>query len=79
MNLGPLQPRTLQPNVGGVDAAALRLQSGGAALDAISGNSLMALDVWAGVSAAGRSFGTAGLPAQGDIEQTVSHILAPLG
>jgi hypothetical protein len=82
MNLGPIPSHAVSPPIGGVDAVAPRGQAGSGPLDAISGNSLIGLDVWAGVGASGRSFSATGVAsgsAAGDIEQTVSHILAPLG
>ncbi|HEV2679952.1 MAG TPA: hypothetical protein VGV14_05595 [Rhodanobacter sp.] len=82
MNLGPIPSRTVSLPVGGVDAVAIRGPAGGGPLDAISGNHLIGLDVWAGVGASDRSFQATGAsrgPALGDIEQMVSHILAPLG
>lgn len=82
MNVGDLQSRAVAPTLGGIDAVAGRAESGSRPLNAVSGNQLIGLDVWAGVSASDRSFHTAGSfssAASGDIEQVVGHILAPLG
>jgi hypothetical protein len=79
MNLGPLQSRALSPAIQTVAAGQVAPVAG--SLHAISGNSLLGVDVWAGVGASGRSFHVSGglsASGSGDIEQTVGHILAPL-
>lgn len=82
MNVGDLQPRGVAPILGGIDAVAGRAGFASKPLAAVSGNQLIGLDVWAGVSASDRSFHATGAfsaATSGDIEQVVGHILAPLG
>jgi len=81
MSLTELQSRQLAPSleVGGLHA--LAGQALAQRLPASHGNQLLGLDVWAGTSAAERLLGSAAaLPGGGaQLDQLVSHILAPLG
>ncbi|SFR94210.1 hypothetical protein SAMN05216570_0949 [Dyella sp. OK004] len=83
MNLSELPSTSLTPSLAGIGAAhALAGQGGSARLQAAHGNQLLGLDVWAGTSAAERLLsrpGAATGPAGAQLEQVISHILAPLG
>jgi hypothetical protein len=82
MNVGDLQSRVVAPSLGGLDAVAGRTGFASRPLNTVSGNQLIGLDVWRGVGASDRSLhatGTFSSAGSGDIEQMVSHILAPLG
>ena len=82
MNVSELSSR-LPP--AGAEASAVRAADGpsvSARLHAATGNQLLALDVWAGASAAERMLSVhIGLdaPSATRLDQLVNHILAPLG
>ena len=82
MNLPEVQSRPLAPSLEVGALYALAAQGLAQRLPASHGNQLLGLDVWAGTSAAERLLGGTGAAPPGggaQLDQVVSHILAPLG